>query len=107
MLWSGQPVSKCKVKLVRMPVGNPLDALSSLLDAGVRPDRRRMEFVEATDDNGVYRFEEIPIGPYKLQWQPARSERWVRRIRKKPDVMVEPGMLAYCSDVEANIRAIN
>ncbi len=90
-----------------MPVGNTLDALTSPFDAGVRPDRRRMEFVEATDENGAYRFEEIPIGPYKLQWQPAHSERWVRRIHKKPDVIVEAGMVAYCSDVEANIRAVN
>lgn len=107
MLWSGHPVSKCKVKLVRMPAGNTLDAMTSLFDIGVRPDRRRMEFVEATDDNGVYRFEEIPIGPYKLQWQPAESRSWVRRIRKKPDVIVEAGMLAYCGDVETNIRAVN
>ncbi len=107
ILWDGGELGNCSVKLVHIPTGNMLDALATVFDVGIKPEKRRTQFVGVTNERGIFTFEEIPIGPYKLHWRLRNSRSWVRRLRNQPDVVVEAGILVYCSDVEANIRALN
>jgi hypothetical protein len=63
--------------------------------------------VGVTDEQGVYRFEKVPAGMYKLTWLPAGTKHWIRRIQMKPDVIVRAGQDVVVKDIRAATRTIN
>lgn len=60
-----------------------------------------------TDERGIYDFENVPKGRYKVFWLPEGSRQWVRRIDFRPDAVVRDGKAAKVKDVRAALRTIN
>ena len=92
ILRRGAGFSGCQVRLIGR--GN----------AGSRFKRSKeeIEFQTVTDENGNYRFENIPPGNYKLKWQLPGDTGWIRRINDKPDVTVELGRTSVLKPVETS-----
>ena len=61
----------------------------------------------ATDVQGVYRFENVPPGPYKLTWLPAGTNQWIRRIATRPDLTVRAHQTKHVKDISVALRTIN
>ena len=66
---------------------------SGLLAKGYRPIDGAVEIETVTDKDGVYHFENVSPGLYKLYWKPPSETSWVRRFKMEPDVIVEPGKI--------------
>ena len=60
-----------------------------------------------TDERGIYDFENVPKGRYKVFWLPEGSRQWVRRIEFRPDTVVKAGKAAKVKDVRTALRTIN
>ena len=50
-----------------------------------------MEIETVTDKDGVYHFENVSPGLYKLYWKPLLKLRGLDDLKMEPDVIVEPG----------------
>lgn len=99
ILHGGKALTGCRVKVVRMMRSYYMRDIFRAMNQGT-------EFVAVTNETGRYRFLEIPIGDYKLKWQPAGEQGWIRRLRDKPDVTVTPGGTALAKSVETNRRLV-
>lgn len=93
MLREGIGLPKCKVKLV-------------LLKTKSRAGRyqRGREYETMTDEKGFYRIGDLIPGSYKLKWQLPDDTGWIRRLRDRPDVLVDAGKLAELKPVETARR---
>lgn len=100
ILHSGQSLPDCQVKLQMLEKGG-------LLTKGYRPVEGAVEFEAVTDNDGIYRFMNVPPGMYKLYWKPPSETTWVRRFKMEPDVIVESGRLASPKDIETLKRTLN
>ena len=60
-----------------------------------------------TDAEGVFGFENVPVGSYKLTWLPAGATQWIRRIEMKPDVVVREGQDTTLREIRTALRTIN
>jgi hypothetical protein len=60
-----------------------------------------------TDEQGVYCFEHVPAGDYKLTWLPNGTKQWIRRISLRPDVVVQAGQDVSLKDVRMALQTIN
>jgi hypothetical protein len=94
LLQQGTPLVNCRVVMVKME------------HEGLR-DEYQEPLIGMTDDQGVYRFDRVPTGQYKLTWLPAGTKHWIRRIQMKPDVVVRPGQESVVKDIRAAQRTIN
>ncbi|MGQ3684818.1 MAG: carboxypeptidase-like regulatory domain-containing protein [Candidatus Loosdrechtia sp.] len=78
-----------------------------LLSKRYRPLAGAVEFEAITDENGVYLFENIPAGEYKIYWKPPSETEWIGRFKMEPDVIVEPGKLTNPQTIEILKRTLN
>jgi protocatechuate 3,4-dioxygenase beta subunit len=69
------------------------------------PDRKILDAV--TDSDGVYRFENVVPGGYKLTWLPEGQNRWIRRIALRPDIMVRGGETTRAKEIRVALQTIN
>ncbi len=70
-------------------------------------DTSRRPLDVSTDDEGVYYFDHVPAGDYKLTWLPAGTNRWIRRIAMKPDVHVHNNENVSLKDIRMALQTIN
>ncbi|MBI4436673.1 MAG: carboxypeptidase regulatory-like domain-containing protein [Candidatus Omnitrophica bacterium] len=95
---SGRPLAGCRVRLVA--IEGPGSELTRLL-GGKSKDPPGPTTVEATTgEDGVYLFEEVPIGDYDISWLPPDSTHWLGWLSEKPDVTVLAGELIQRGDIE-------
>ena len=92
----GRPLVGCTVVIVPMHKDGATD------DNGVRQPLSAI-----TDADGVYGFENVPVGGYKLTWLPAGTTQWIRRIEMKPDVFVHEGQDVTLKDIRSAMQTIN
>jgi hypothetical protein len=78
LMQSGRPLANCRVVIM------PLERDGK----GYRYDSNREPFSTATNSDGIYYFDHVPIGDYKLTWLPSGTNQWIRRVAIKPDVVV-------------------
>jgi hypothetical protein len=78
LMENGRPLINCRVVIV------PLEGDGKTY----RYDANREPLSSATDNQGIYYFEHVPIGKYKLTWLPDGTNQWIRRIAIKPDLFV-------------------
>jgi hypothetical protein len=100
ILHSGSPLPDCQVKLQMLEK-------SGLLAKGYRPIDGAVEIETVTDKDGVYHFENVSPGLYKLYWKPPSETSWVRRFKMEPDVIVEPGKNTNPKNIETLKRTLN
>ena len=92
----GRALVGCNVVIVPMHKDGAAD------DNGIRHPLSAI-----TDADGVYGFDNVPIGAYKLTWLPAGSTQWIRRIEMKPDVFVHEGQDVMLKDIHMATQTIN
>ncbi len=100
ILRSGAPLSECQVKLQMLEKGG-------MLAKGYRPVAGALELETVTDKSGLYQFDDVSPGMYKLYWKPPSETSWVRRFKMEPDVIVEAGKLTNPKDIETLKRTLN
>jgi len=100
ILRSGAPLSECGVKLQMLEKGG-------VLAKGYRPVAGAMELETVTDKSGLYHFDDVSPGTYKIYWKPPSETSWVRRFKMEPDVIVEAGKLTNPKDIETLKRTLN
>ncbi len=93
----GRPLPSCQV-IIR-PMTKTFGGYS--FERGVQPIRT------TTDAQGVYHFENVPPGPYKLSWLPQGTNQWIRRIAMRPDVAVQTQETTQVKDISVALRTIN
>lgn len=96
LLQHGRPLVGCNVVIVPMHADGATD------DNGIRHP-----LSTTTDADGIYTFQNVPVGPYKLTWLPARATEWIRRIEMKPDVFVREGQDVTLKDIARALQTIN
>jgi hypothetical protein len=70
-------------------------------------DASREPPTTATDSEGGYYFEHVPVGKYKLTWLPNGTNQWIRRIAVRPDVVVHSGQAVTVNTIGAARQTIN
>lgn len=98
VLQKGKPLEGCRVRVVAMEEDRALGFLSTW-----RPGD---EYPTVTDNQGVYRFDELPAGAYKVFWWPPWEDGWIRRIKWEPDVVVRAGEVATPQAIESRRRVL-
>ena len=97
LLQRGRPLVNCRVVLVPL---HQVEGVSCY-------DESRQPLSVATDDDGVYYFEHVPAGAYKLTWLPEGKTQWIRRIAMKPDVRVRSGENVSLKEIRMATQTIN
>jgi len=92
-----RPLVNCEVALI---------PLSKTWNKYTARNSRDIAFVK-TDAQGIYRFVDVPPGPYKLKWRPAGQDGWIRRIELRPDVNVRANALTQAKEICVSLRTIN
>jgi len=94
ILYRGQGLAGCKVKLIRQLESSTFLGLFKEAKAGA-------EFDAVTGEDGLYRFEQVPPGKYLLRWLPPGADAWVQRLSDRQyDVFVEEGMTVGLRDID-------
>ncbi len=93
----GRPLPECRVSLV------PLQKTYG----GYKVDGAKEPQSAVTDEQGNYRFEGVPAGPYKLFWMPKATNQWIRRIAFRPDVFVRNDKTSQVKEIRVSLRTIN
>lgn len=60
-----------------------------------------------SDVQGVYRFENVPPGPYKLARLPEGTNPWIRRVAMRPDSTVGANRTKHVKDVSVALWTID
>jgi hypothetical protein len=97
LLNKGRPLVNCTVVIV------PFQETESAV--GVDEDRK--SFSTVTDANGVFHFEGVPAGGYKLTWLPEGQRQWIRRIAMRPDVHVRYGETTVLKEIRIALQTVN
>jgi len=97
LLNKGHPLVNCSVVIV------PLQETDGVL--GVDEDRKPLSTL--TDANGVFHFEGVPAGGYKLTWLPEGQRQWIRRIAMRPDVHVRYGETTVLKEIRIALQTVN
>jgi hypothetical protein len=97
LMQNGRPLANCNVVIVPMEA----ERRAYGFDPSLEP------LTATTDPEGVYYFEHVPAGKYKLTWLPERTNQWIRRIDIKPDFVVHAGQEVYVKTIGAALRTIN
>lgn len=97
LLNHGRPLANCQV-IIR-PMTKSFSGYA--FKRAVQPIRT------TTDVQGVYRFENVPPGPYKLSWLPQGTNQWIRRIAMRPDIAVQAQETTQVKDILVALRTIN
>jgi hypothetical protein len=98
LMQNGRPLVNCRV--VIMPLQGEGKAYHF--------DPNREPLTATTDHEGIYSFEQVPIGQYKLTWLPDGTNQWIRRIAIRPDVVVRSsGEVVSINTIGAARQTIN
>jgi len=97
LLNQGRPLVNCHVVIV------PLQEV----DGTIRMDEDRKPLTAVTNENGEFRFEDVPAGGYKLTWLPEGQRQWIRRIAMRPDVHVHNGEVTTLKEIRVALQTIN
>lgn len=97
MLVDGKPYAGCRVTLRRLDTG-----FKGFLAAKERPQL----FDAITDAQGVYRFEQLPEGPYDIYWIPPGKDYWVRLLKEGPTVVIPAGTVVQQPDINADMKVL-
>lgn len=97
LLDARRPMANCRVALIPLRKGW----------TGYRLVRSATTPSVVTDAQGVFRFERVPPGPYKLTWLPPGDDLWIRRLALRPDVVVTANETSQLDDIHAALRTIN
>jgi hypothetical protein len=100
ILQSGKPLPDCEVKLQVLEKGG-------ILAKGYRPVEGAVDLETSTNNDGIYYFDGVSPGLYKLYWKPHSETTWIRRFKMEPDVIVESGKTAKPKDIETLKRTLN
>ena len=92
-----RPLANCRVTLV--PLQKSYGGYTA--NGAVQP------FTATTDGQGRYHFAGVPVGPYKLFWQPQGQGHWIRRIEFRPDVVVRNKQTSQIKDIRVALRTVN
>lgn len=95
VLRGDEGLADCRVKLVRLIHGETILGLLQVLK-----EDTAVEFTVVTDEDGQYRFENVPVGSYKLKWQLPGDKGWIRRLREGPDVLVEAEQTSVLNTIQ-------
>lgn len=95
ILFRGEGLPEYQVKLVRLTEAASLLGVFKEFQEGA-------EFETTTDKEGGYVFEQVPVGSYKLKWQPKGGRSWIRRLSDRPDVIVREGQTAAPKDIDTD-----
>ncbi len=97
MLANRKPYVNCKVKVRH---------LITAASFGGKHDTKAQLFDAITDDQGVYRFERLPVGSYDIYWMPPGKDYRVRHFREKPAFVIRAGEEIEMSDINAGMRVV-
>lgn len=98
LLQHGKPLVGCRVRL--SPIQGPATELTKLLGRKSANQPAPAPVEVATASNGIYLFEDVPIGDYDIFWLPSGSTHWLGWMSDKPDVTVRAGEVTQQGDVE-------
>ncbi|MBI1991717.1 MAG: hypothetical protein HYS71_00555 [Candidatus Omnitrophica bacterium] len=99
----GRPLADCRVKL--SPIQGPATELTRLLGAKTSQGSGQNAVEVTTGSDGVYLFEDVPIGDYDISWLPAGSAHWLGWLSDKPDVTVRAGEITQQGDTDLADRS--
>lgn len=91
-LWLGAPLEGCRVRLVMV------EAHGGAFGSRYTPTA---SIETQTGADGVYRFENVPPGHYKIKWALPRGDSWIRFLSPEPDLTIEPGATVHFRDIES------
>ncbi|MGA2033940.1 MAG: carboxypeptidase-like regulatory domain-containing protein [Thermoguttaceae bacterium] len=97
LLDKGRPLVNCRVVIVPL---HEVDGVTSF-------DEDRKPLTTVTDPEGVFRFDGVPPGGYKLTWLPDGQRQWIRRISLRPDVKVHNGETTRLKEIRVALHTIN
>ena len=99
VLHDGHPLTGCRVRL--SPIQGPATELTRLLGGKFSPQGPGQKVVETTTNtNGVYLFEDVPIGDYDISWLPLGATHWLGWLSDKPDVTVKAEEVTQQGDID-------
>ncbi len=93
----GLPLPNCRVRLIE------IDRKRGYVVSEQGPDKT---FETTTDEEGLYRFEQVAPGWYKLKWTVPGGKNWVRFLTTEPDLVVEAGETTTFQDIDTARRAL-
>lgn len=93
----GRPLVACQVVIV------PLKKYGQ----NYRLDDSRTPLRTTTDAEGIYYFENVPLGDYKMMWLPSGTRQWIRRISLRPDVLVKHEGINRVKDIRIALQTAN
>lgn len=93
VLRRGQPLLDCRVRLVR------LEERPGLF--GLGRDYVPADVLESkTGRDGLFRFERVPVGRYKVKWTVPGGDSWIRILSPEPDLAVGAGKTTTFRDID-------
>lgn len=98
VLHGGRPLAGCRVRL--LAIQGPARELTRLLGQGASHGPAPNVIEATTGANGVYLFEDVPIGDYDISWLPPGSTHWLGWLSDKPDVTVRAGEVTPQGDMD-------
>ncbi len=100
ILRRGQPLADCRIRLVRLEERAGLFGLGGdYIPAGV---------VEtATNRDGLFHLELVPVGKYKIKWAVPGGDSWIRILAPEPDLTVQAGKTTTFRDIETGRRLLD
>jgi hypothetical protein len=94
----GRPLAGCRVRL--SPIQGPASDLTRLLGAKTAQGSGQNAIETTTGSDGIYLFEDVPIGDYDISWLPSGSTHWLGWLSDKPDVTVKAGEVTQQGAIE-------
>ena len=98
VLQHGRPLVGCRVKL--SAIQGAATELTRLLGAKTSQGSDQNVVETTTGSDGVYLFEDVPIGDYDISWLPQDSTHWLSWLSDKPDVTVKAGEITQQGDMD-------
>ena len=98
VLQHGRPLPGCRVKI--SAIQGPATELTRLLGAKTSQGSGQTAVETTTGSNGVYLFENVPIGDYDISRLPPASTHWLGWLSDKPDVTVKAGEITQQGDMD-------
>lgn len=98
VLKGGRPLANCRVKLVRVATAG-VD-LTRFLGRGEKEREEPGVFQTVTDADGIYLFNDVPIGDYDIYWAPQGAANWIHKLSDKPNITVKANQVVNHPDVQ-------
>lgn len=107
VVWDGQPLRNCEVRVVMVGSPSPMLRAARLLQRDQQDEPPQVSKVTRTNAHGQYTFDGIIPGEYDVYWRPAGKKGWVRRLKEYPDLLVMTGEPTSYRTIEAHVQTIN